>query len=206
MTSRRNRSPVASWPWWQITGVAVLSFGSLATILALFPRFSPTATAAGAVVAGAGIASTIRSWKAYSWWSRLLTLQAYPLLMYLIAIRVWAEILPGTWGWVTALSVAYVLALALPVIDFRLSAFVEREQTNPQTRLGKGCLTLALMLAPIAAGIGGTFGIYGTRIGQGDTVLLVIAIGLSAIGLASVHAVSHTLWRDRRFSGLTRAR
>jgi len=205
MTTRGPRSPVEGWPWWKVTGIAVLSFGSLATILAVFPRSSPTAVAAGVIVAAAGVASMIRSWKSYSWWSRLGTLQAYPLLLYLIAARAWADILPETLLWIAAFSVAYLLALALPVIDFRLSAFVAREQTDPQTRLGRGCLALALILAPLAAGIGGTFGIYGTRLGRGDTVLLVVAVGLSAIGLAFAHSVSHTLWRDRRISGLTRA-
>ncbi|MGH9429659.1 MAG: hypothetical protein ACRD2L_25520, partial [Terriglobia bacterium] len=77
MTTRRPRSPVEGWPWWKVFGIAVLSFGSLATILALFPRSSPTAVAAGVLVAAAGVVSMIRSWRSYSWWSRLGTLQAY---------------------------------------------------------------------------------------------------------------------------------
>jgi len=194
MAKQIPRSHLKDWAWWKVAGLGLASFGGLTLALAVIPYPSTVVLAIGSSVALIGIGAFLSYWQNSNWWARLVYVNVLLLLMYGISIRAWLGIIPPTWLWLVPLAGAYLIAWSLPMVNSSISSILVREQTTPETRLGRGCLTLALLIAPVAAGLGGTFGIYGTRYGYGDTVLLVVAVGLGIVTLVLAHYWAHGHW------------
>jgi hypothetical protein len=114
-----------------------------------------------------------------------------------LTIRAWNAVIPALGLWITLLVGLYVLAWALPAIEPKISALLFREQFAPETRLGRGCLALALAVGGAAAGTGATLGMYGSRYGQENLVFLAIGALLTFGVLAWSQAVAHDMWPKR---------
>jgi hypothetical protein len=76
----------------------------------------------------------------------------------------------------------------IPVPDPKLSALLWKEQTAPETRIGKGCMRIFIRFSPIFKTLGPILGIYGSKCGYDDIVHLVAGtiLTLSAIGAGRV--------------------
>ncbi len=197
MAKQTRRSHLKGWAWWRVAVLGLAAFGGFALALTVIPFPSTAALAVGAIIALIGMGAFLWYWLSSNWWARLVYVNALLLLMYGLSIRAWLEIIPPSWLWLLPLAIAYLIAWTLPVVNWSISSILVREQTVPETRLGRGCLALALLMAPVAAGLGGTFGIYGTRYGYGDAVILVVAVGLCIVTLALAHHWAHGHWQQR---------
>ncbi len=201
MVKKAPRSPAYEWAWWKIAGLAFFALGGLSLMLAVFPHLSSQAAALALILFILGFVGSLWSWRTYNWWARLIVTNSFLLLLLGIGIRAWSEIVPAIWILAIGSSIAYVLAWALPVLSPKLSAAMVREQTNPQTALGRGCFIVGVVVAPAAAGLGATFGLYGSRYGQGDLVFLLIGISLIFASLILGHSASYNHWMERPWVG-----
>lgn len=197
MSSKPGRHPYARWHWWQAAGMGLLAFGGFGLLLTFLPEFAPAAAAAGLALALAGTLAGLWNWQTFSWGARLATASVLALELLLIGIRAWAALDTSWWLWLPTLLVVVLAAWALPVVRPRLSAVLWREQVAPRTRAGRGCLALALAVAPIAGVLGGGLGMYGSRFGQTDLVWLALGtLGtMSAVGIS--FSTAHQLWPER---------
>src|SRR3972149_10331016 len=187
-TTRKRRWKLTSreaWPWWVVAGVAVAAFGSLGAILALTPEYSPVAMQAAFILTLLQVVAVLWRSRTMSWWSQMASANLAMLFFLGIGIRAWGAVVPDMKVWLPVVAVGYLLALALPALQPRLSEFLYREQLAPQTRLGRGCLTFSVAVLP-AAGISG-YWLYevSERARRGEIAFLVGgALGIvTAIGL-----------------------
>jgi len=198
---RRPRSP--SWPWWQAALLLPFGLGIFGALLAVVPTYSPSAllAAVGATLIGT-IAGAWGITKA-NWWAGVVFFNSWLLLILGLAIRAWASLIPQVWVWLVPLVAAYLLAWALPAISPKLSARLLREQFAPETRWGRGCLTLFLVVGPAAGALGASVGMYGTRFGQSSAVMLVMAVLGSAVGVGFAQAFAQQVWPKRPWAQAT---
>ena len=195
---RRDRpSSSSSWPWWKAAILAPVGLGVFGAALAFVPPYSSNAlkVATGLTVAGtvAGVWSVTRP----NWWAAIAFVNSWLFLMLGMAMRAWANIIPQVWVWLVPLVAAYVLAWAFPAISPKLSARLLREQFAPETRWGRGCLTLFLVVGPAGGALGASVGMYGSRFGEGSVVMLVLAVLTSAVAVGGAQAFAQQVWPKR---------
>jgi len=195
----RGKNPLSSndWPIWKVLILVPIPLGGFAALLAIVPSYSPQALAVGIGLTVVGLVAAVWVVIARSWWGAMVFINSMLLLMLGMAIRAWANLIPQVWVWLVPLVAAYVLAWALPAINPKLSARLLREQMAPETRWGRGCLTLALALGPAAGALGASVGMYGSRFGQGTTVIIAIAVLFSAVSVGFAQAVAEQSWPKR---------
>ena len=166
-------------------------------LLAGVPDYSPVALWAAIVLTVGGTISAALAARPGSWWSRLATAGTYPLLFLGLGVRGWLPVTPFPWLWLPLAVGGYLLAWALPVIHPRLSAWLLREQLAPQTRLGRGCLSVLLAMFPLGGISGYWFYEFSRRAGVPNVSLLVIG-GLGIfVAITLSQAISEQLWRRR---------
>jgi hypothetical protein len=92
--------------------------------------------------------------------------------------------------WLVPLVAAYIIAWILPVIDPSLAKVVDNEQFAPKTKLGRGCLTVALSIGGAAGAMGAMIGRTLYKSSGIQPVMLIMGIGISIItvGLAQTFA------------------
>jgi len=194
---RKRPSAVGDSPLWKILLVSFFAPGVLATIFAFLPTYSPVALAVGVGVTLGGATALAWSNRTNNWWTRVVGMNSLLLLLMGIALRAWASVIPQVWIWLTFPVAAYVLAWMLPAINPKLSAQLLNEQMAPETRWGRGCLSVALVIGPAAGTLGASVGMYGSRFGQGPLVLIATGALLSMTTVAFAQAASQQLWPDR---------
>jgi len=192
-----NISSQKQLKWWQISGLVLFGFGIFAAILTLFPTYSPVALSVSIIFVFFGMVITIRAIWTQDWWGQFGYINIWMLLVLGTGIRAWNDVIPLPWLWLIVLPGFYILAWALPVIHPKLSAFLLREQLAPETNIGRGCMGWAIIIAPVAGGLGAVLGMYGSRYGQGKLVSLVGACLFTIVPLAIAQAVSHQFWPKR---------
>jgi len=175
----------------------MLALGSIATLLTLYPYYTPLALTIGVSLTIAGTFAAICSHRSYDYWARAAYGNSWLLLFLGTAIRAWTDVIPVLWFWFVLLMTLYLVAWAFPVLHPKLSALLFREQFAPETRLGRGCMAWALALLPVIGGLGATFGMYGSRNGLDNIVSLVMAILGSIISIGLSQVFSHQLWPQR---------
>ena len=180
-----KRHPLARRPMWQVLAIAGFSFGVFGLLLGIFPAYSPLALLIGVLIAVVGLLAAMWNLRAYSRSSRLATAIAWSLMVILLAARSLALVIDPWWLWAVPLAALYFIAWALPAIRPGTSALLWREQTAPRTQLGRGCLALAIAMAPIAGALGASVGIFGSRFGMDGVVTLAVG-GLALMGALAI--------------------
>ena len=197
MARGKNNLPSNNWPIWKVLILVPIPLGGFAALLAFVPSYSPQALAVGIGLTVVGVVAAVWISISRSWWAAMVFINSWLLLMLGVAIRAWAKVIPQVWLWLVPLVAAYLLAWALPAISPKLSARLLREQLAPETRWGRGCLTLFLVAGPAAGALGASVGMYGSRFGQGTAVIIVIAVLFSAVSVGFAQAVAEQSWPKR---------
>ncbi|HLC04656.1 MAG TPA: hypothetical protein VJK02_16600 [Anaerolineales bacterium] len=194
---QRNRPAASSWTWWKAATLAPLGLGVFGAVFVLVPTYSSTALKVAIGLTVAGTVAAVWSVTRPNWWAAIAYINSWLFLMLGTAMRAWATLIPQVWVWLVPLAVAYLLAWTLPAISPRFSARILREQFAPETRWGRGCLTLFLVVGPAAGALGASVGMYGSRFGQGTAVMLVMAVLGSAVAVGFAQAVAEQSWPKR---------
>jgi len=193
----RVKHPLARWRWWQVLGMAVFSFGIFGLMIGFFPGYSSAAAYTGLALAIIGVVASIWNWRSYDWLARFLTAAVWSLMLLALSARSLTRVINPWWLAVAALVGTYLLAWALPPSAPGVSALLWREQTTPQTRIGRWFLAACIALLPIAGVLGANIGMFGNRFGQAEVVFtLAGSLGLIA-ALAVSFAASYQLWPER---------
>lgn len=186
--------PNAHWPWWKIAGSTLLGFSIFGAILALIPPVRTLTFILGLSSVVIAVPIGIWNWKSYSWLSRLLFSFLWTIQLLGIGIKTWIYNLPEIW--VYPLSLIYVLAWILPGLIPKFSEILWREQTAPQTKIGKYILGAAISLAPVAGAVGASLGIFTSRFnGLGKTYLIAGPLFIT-LAIAISFFFSHQIWSD----------
>lgn len=186
------------WPWWRMLLGGLAECGGMGFVLAAVPPpFSPWGVRLGVLLGSVALLGWIWNWRAYGWWSRLSLAAAFSLLVLAMGMRGLHFVLPDFWVWAAPLQAAYLLAWVLPATSPGLSRLIYREQVAPRSRLGRGCLSIALAVGGTAGALGASLGMFGSRFEETSAVGWVIGVigSAVAVGIASVNAWE--LWRDR---------
>lgn len=196
---------MADWPTWKLLLAVVPSFGIFGALVGIFPDYSPIAMALGiAMTLGAALVTAIGS-NTKSWYLQVSYVAIWSGMFVAIAVRGWMALLPYPWVWITLHVILYLAIWTLPALASNLSALLAREQTNPETRLGVGCLRFSIPLLPLAGGIGAAIGLYGPRYGLDNWVILFISALGSAVGLGMAQYFGHHLWTERPWEDIGHA-
>jgi hypothetical protein len=115
-------------------------------------------------------------------------------LLYATGLRAFDAIYPLSTIWVLVLLIPYTLAWLLPYIKPSLSTIMYREQTAPQTKLGKGCMSIALGSLPVIGSTAALTGLYLSRVDEENIILLGAGLLLVYASLAGAQAISHQIW------------
>ncbi len=182
-------------------GLAVLVFGSLVAILSIYPSPSWPATAFGVGLASIGIFSLVLTENRHNWYLQVAYTHSWLLFFLGFATRAWSSILPPALPWAAALLAAYALASLMPVISPGLSALLLREQTQPQTRAGIGCIRAAAAILPSAAGIGAIVGLLGPRHATSNSVAILVGAICTGVAVGGAQVFSEQFWRARPWKG-----
>lgn len=200
------------WPLWRVLLVGVLAYGLPTVFLAIFsalpPAFAPGYVAPIALVfAVLGIASLIWNWKTNNWLARLGIGLTFCGLFFTLAVRSWFAVLVGPWLWlvVGVTSALLVLAWALPAIAGSLSAWILREQSSPQSGVGRAIMMWALVIGGAAGTLGAGLGMSLSRTGHENTAYFIVAVGMSGVSISLAQSTSHQLWPDRPWASRKRS-
>jgi len=197
VAKRAKRRPASSWPWWKVVPLTVVVFGFFGAMLGFLPPVSSATIRLGLLLSVPVIIAVLWSWWTYNWWARLAAVGLWTLQFLAIAMRGWSIVLGFTWLWLAPILSAYILAWAMPALNPRLSAILWGEQVAPRTRVGRTVLGLALAVGPSAGVIGASVGMFGSRFGGTDMVILAIAALSSAVAIGFAFAFAYQVWPDR---------
>jgi len=189
--------PAANWPWWKLVGLVVVTLGLFAVLFALYP--APSNIAIGIAILVLLTTAVVAVWSMPSnpWWAQITYINAWLLFILGIGIRSWAAVIPVSLIWIVPIVGAYIAAWMLPIIKPEFSLKLAREQVTPKTVVGRVFVTVALIIASIAAAIAPSFGLFGPRYGLQNEVYLFIAVTstIATIGLSQY--LSSYLWPQR---------
>jgi hypothetical protein len=194
----KRRHPNADWPWWKIIGAGFFSFGLFGFIIAIMPPRTALAFVMGVTLTIVAIVVGIWNWRTYSWASQMAASGIWTLPFLIIGIRAWMEVYPIVW--VYPIVIVYLLAWFLPALNPALSKLIWREQTAPQTRIGRIILVLAISMAPVAGALGASAGMFSSRF-NGISGVYMIAGPLSfVVAIIVAQGFAHQLWPDRSWA------
>lgn len=178
-------------------GLVFVTLGMFAALFGLLPSPSWAAIWTSIFMLLTTAVITVWAMPSKPWWAQITYVNAWLLLILGMGIRNWAAVIPASPIWIVPIVSAYVAAWALPAIRPELSLKLAREQANPRTIVGRAFVTIALIVASVAAAIAPSFGLFGPRYGLQNEVHLFIAIAstIASIGL-SQYSSSH-LWPQR---------
>ena len=189
--------PAADWPWWKLSGAVLLVLSGFAVgfVLVPFPSSVALWIAGTLIVLTAAVA--VRSMPSNPWWAQVTYMNAWLLLILGIGVRNWAAVIPVSWLWVVPMIGGYVAAWTLPIIRPKFATMLAREQVDPKTRLGQGCLTMALIVFPVAAAIGPSFGLFAPRWGLQNELHVFIAVISTLVAVGGSQFFASHLWPKR---------
>jgi hypothetical protein len=194
---RNQKHPASHLRSWQIIAASVLSFGGFGLVFALIPPFSMDALKIAAIVTFVAVIVAFWNWMTYDWWARLAISAILSLQVLGITARAWLGVPPSIWPWLFPTLLIYIAAWILPATMPRLSRLIWREQSAPQTRLGRALMALMIGLVPIVGGFGAGFGMFGSRFGEAQIVYIVLGIlGTFSAAIISF-ATMYQLWPER---------
>ncbi len=197
MFRRTKRHGLAHWAWWQVLAISLLGFAPFGALPGFLPPISISVIRLGLLSAIPVVIAVMWSWWTYNWWARLAAPALWTILILATATRAWFLLIGITWIWMVPILSAYLLAWATPALNPRVSAVLWREQVAPQTRVGRALLVLALAIGPSAGVIGASVGLFGSRFGETEAVILAIAALSSAVAIGFAFAIAYQLWPER---------
>ncbi len=203
MPSKSMRRRASNWPLWKVLLASLVGFGVLGLLPGLMPPISIPTIRLGLLWLVATTAVCVWAWATYNWWARVATAALLSIQWLVIAARSWLLVVASPWMLLVPVLLAYLLAWALPALDPRLSVILWREQTAPQTRIGRALLVLALAVGPSAGVIGASLGMFGSRFGESESVLLAMVVLSSAVGFGFAFAASYQIWPERPWANDT---
>ena len=199
MTKKKSKTspPIEAWPLWKLVGLILISSGALAIMLTFIPYYHSTALILGIILLVTGVISFIYTIRKKNWWAGVVFQNTWPLLFFAMGARSLISQLPNGWIWIALLLACYILAWLIPVLDPKLSALIWREQTAPETRIGKGCMGFFLKFSPTIMALGPIGGIYLSRHGYDNIFFLIFGIGMCLLAIILGQLISHQLWPKR---------
>jgi hypothetical protein len=183
--------------WWKTLPLGIILYGVQALLVAVIPEFSATCAVIAAGLAFTGVVSIVAYRSFESWWGRLIALNAWTMLLFGMVIRIWAYLIFSEWIWLGLLFPLYVLAWLIPVLLPDFSRLLFREQFEPQTRLGKGCLRIFIAVGFSGVGLSATYAYYALRRGERQSVFFLAALMGTVVVIALSQVFSHQLWQQR---------
>lgn len=200
--TKTTKHPNADWPWWKILPAGLIGMAGFGVLIGFLPYYSLSAMMIGLSLAFLGLAAGLWSWKTWNWWARLIGGGIWSLQVLAIAARAWEVLLRNHWFWMTPILFAYFLAWFLPALHSGFSEFLWREQTTPQTKVGRVLLGLMISIAPTAGTIGASVGMYSSRFGELSMGYITLG-GLCSVGAIIIaFAISYQIWPDRPWAAL----
>lgn len=199
MTKKKTGTPlpIEDWPLWKLIGLLLLSTGALAAMLTLIPYYHSTALILGIILFATGVITFIYTIRKKNWWAGVVFQNTWPLLFFAMGARSLISQLSNGWIWISLLLACYILAWLIPVLDPKLSALLWREQTAPETRLGKGCMGVFIKFSPTIIALGPISGIYLSRHGYDNIFFLVFGTMNCLIAIVLGQLISHQIWPKR---------
>lgn len=177
--------------------ISFFSFGGLSTLLVFYPSYSENGMWVGLILTILAVIVSVRTSYTKDWWGQMAFIHLWALLMLGIAVRAFTDVVPVFWVWLGILVLSYCFAWALPFLSPALSSALLREQLAPKTKLGKGCMSVLLAIAPVIATVSASIGMYGVRFGKGKWVSLVGGILGTIVSLGLSQAMAHQMWPHR---------
>lgn len=197
--NKNHKHPHADWPWWKIAGVALFSFSGFGFIFASIPPISLCMFILGGISALLATIIAIWDWKVHTWISQLCLTSLWTLQLLTTGIRAWVFALPIIF--VYPMVVGYLFAWTLPALYPEISKVLWREQTAPETRLGKILLGLSISLAPVAGALGASLGMFTSRFQGSNGLYLVVGPSFIILSIVFAFAFAYQLWPDRPWAG-----
>jgi hypothetical protein len=192
-------------PWWKQVLFVVGWCLVLSVFAALLIFIPPTETSITAiwvsvshVVLGTA-AMIIALWKREKWqWVGFPLMHSWMFILYATGLRALNAVYPIPMGWLLVFLLMYALAWLLPYLRPRLSSILLREQMAPETKWGKGCMSIALGGLPTIGSIAAVIGLHASRSGEENAVYLIMGIIGILTALAGSQAFSHQFWEQTR--------
>lgn len=188
------------WNWWTLLIVFLGGFGVFGILLGFIPYYSPEALYIGIFLTILITAMGLWSWNSSNLTPNILLLLVFTIQLLGIGIRFWIIAYNGIFPWLPILGSGFILAWVFPILLPELSVILWREQTAPQTKVGKILLSAIFSLAPIAGVLGASGGMYSSRLGNDKLTDIAIAILFTfvAIGLSFTFAYQIVLHHKQR--------
>lgn len=187
-----------SMPIWKRITFYLISLGVLGTILTFLPSgYHPIAFLVAIGLLFAGLAAAIYADRTRDWRAVVVFSSIFPTLFLTIGLRVLINQLLYAGIWISLLLVCYLFAWLIPMIAPKFSALLWREQTNPRTRLGIGCMGVFTRFSAGIMALGPLAGMYLSRYGYGDVALMIFGIGMCLVAILFAQIYSHQLWNKR---------
>lgn len=182
--------------------LSAFAFGLLGILPGFLPPISPEIIRLGAFGALLAVLVSLLNWRSYTWWARLALGVIMTLQFLAIASRSWWILVGFQWIWVAPMFLAYLVAWLLPLLRPRISDVLWREQTAPQTRIGRTILAIALGIGPSAGVIGASLGMFGYRTDGLRGVLLAGGAICSLVSIGFAFALGYQLWPERPWAAM----
>lgn len=202
-------SPASTWPLWKVVALGLAGYGPMSGFLYASLQMPPpipagASAAASILIVVLGVGFSVWSARAPGWIPRTGGGILIALLFLGVGLRFWAMVATGPWLWlVTLLFMAlFVLAWFLPAISGSLSAMIWREQVAPQSQIGRKVSRTLLALGLGGAGVvGASSGMALARTGAAGIAYLLVALGMSIVGVLIAQGFSHQLWPSTPWGG-----
>lgn len=194
--------PASTWPLWKVVVLGLAGYGPMAGFLYASSRLPPpldagASAAISILIAVLGVCFSVWSAKAPGWPPRLGGGILIAFLFLGVGLRFWAMVASGPWLWLVVLLfiALFVLAWFLPAVSSSLSARLWREQVAPESQIGRKISRLLLALGLGGAGVvGASSGMALARTGGAGIAYLLVALGMSILGVLIAQGFAHQLW------------
>jgi hypothetical protein len=190
--------PIPKMPLWKWIASYLIPMGGFAAILTFFPTgYHPIALLVGTTLLIIGLIAGIYVSQTEDWRAVAVLQSTWPSLLFAIGTRALINQFSYAWIWVSLLLACYILAWLIPAIAPKSSALLWREQTNPQTHLGMGCMGIFTRFSATIMASGPLAGMYLSRYGYGNIAIMLVGTLLCPSAIAMAQIFSHQLWNNR---------
>ncbi len=193
--------PVRNMPLWKVL-IVMLSYCIILGVFSLMPIFISNGSIIAIIVAVShplmGAIAVLLSARTKIVWARFLGGHSWMFIIYATGLFALNAAYPIPMGWLLVFLVMYALAWLLPYLRPALSSIILREQMAPETKLGKGCMSIALGGLPTIGSIAAVIGLHASRSGEENVVYLIMGIIGILTALAGSQAFSHQIWEQTR--------
>jgi hypothetical protein len=194
--------PVRNMPFWKVL-IVMLLYLIILGVFSLLLVFLPNSKSRIAIIVAIshpliGAMAVLLSARTNLVCSRFLGAHAWMFILYATGLRALNAVYPIPMGWLLVFLLMYALAWLLPYLRPRLSSILLREQMAPETKWGKGCMSIALGGLPTIGSIAAVIGLHASRSGEENAVYLIMGIIGILAALAGSQAFSHQIWEQTR--------